>query len=75
MQISVSNGILDPGVTACGACVIVAAPAREVHMIKTIIMTMMIILVKDFAALDELGTCRTSLVSPEQPVLCTHERS
>ncbi len=27
MSISVSNGILDPGVTACGARVIIAAPA------------------------------------------------
>ena len=25
---------------------------------------------KRFPAQDELGTCRTSLVSPEQPVLC-----
>ena len=35
--------------------------------ITIMIMIMIVIILKRF---DELGTCRTSLVSPEQPILC-----
>ena len=40
-----------------------------VRMITIMIMLIMIV-IKRFPAHDELGTCRTSLVSPEQPVSC-----
>ncbi len=38
-------------------------------IIMIIIITITIVILR-FPAQDELGTCRTSLVSPEQPVLC-----
>ncbi len=40
--------------------------------ITIIIITVIVIMA--FPAHDELGTCRTSLVSPEQPVLCISRR-
>ncbi len=39
-------------------------------MITTTQIQITIITIKTFPAHDELGTCRPSLVSPEQPVLC-----
>ena len=41
-----------------------------VTMMIMMMMLMIIITVKRFAGHDDLATCRTSVVSPEQPVLC-----
>ncbi len=40
---------------------------------RLIIIIISIMIIKRFPAHDELGTCRTSLVSPEQPVLSLYE--
>ncbi len=37
---------------------------------KIMMMIIIMIIIKRFPAHDEPGTCRTSLVSPEQPVSC-----
>jgi len=37
-------------------------------MMMIIVIMIIIIITKRFPAHDELGTCRTSLVSPEQPI-------
>ena len=39
-------------------------------MMMMIMIITITIFLNRFPAHDELGTCRTSLVSPEQPVLC-----
>ena len=43
---------------------------RMLIIIIIITIIVIIVLLECFPACDELGTCRTSLVSPEQPVLC-----
>ena len=51
--------------------IIIVIMMMMIMMIIMMILIMIImIVIKRFPAHDELGTCRTSLVSPEQPVSC-----
>ena len=53
----------------------VQAPGCDSHNNAMMIMIITILVIERFLAHDEVGRCRRSLVSPEQPVLCIPDNS
>jgi len=57
--------------------IIVMMIMRIIIIMMIIMMMIIMIIIKRFPAHDELGTCRTNLAFPEQPVSCipVHEQN